>query len=116
MSLASPLFSSGTYVVTREGGVGSIADGDWTPAATGTINIDAGVQPLSGNDLKMLPEGQHAENMMKLYTSTELYTVRGDIGPDLVAINGFSWKVTNVRRYTILSNNFKVLVQRVDLP
>ncbi len=115
MSLASPLFTSGTYTVTRRA-TGSLANGDWTPGASSTFTVEADLQPLSGNDLKILPEGQHGEEMQKLYLSVELFTARLDKEADQITIDGAEWKVINVRKYTILTGNFKVIVARIDQP
>ena len=117
MSLTSPLFQSGTYTVTRgSAGTLSATNGDWTPGGTSTINVAADLQPLSGNDLKILAEGHHGEEMQKMYLATELFTAREDIAADEVTIDGAQWKVINVRKYTILSGNFKVIVARIDMP
>lgn len=115
MSLTSPLFQSGTYTVTREA-VGSYVNGDWTPGSESTFTVDADLQPLSGNDLKVLPEGQHGEELQKMYLATELFTAKDTVAPDKVTIDGAFWRVINVRKYTILSSNFKVIVARIDMP
>ena len=115
MSLTSPLFQSGTYTVTRQA-AGSYVDGDWTPGADSTFPVDADLQPMSGNDLKILPEGQHGEEMQKMYLAVELFTAREGKQPDEVTIDGAQWRVINVRKYTILTGNFKVIVARIDMP
>lgn len=115
MSLTSPLFTSGTYVVTRQA-TGSYVNGDWTPGSDSTFNVDGDLQPLSGADLKILPEAFHTEEVQKMYLSTELFSARDNKEADKIAIDGADWRVINVRKYTILSSNFKVMLARIDQP
>ena len=115
MSLASPLFKSGTYTVTRQAS-GAYVKGVWTPGADSTFPLDADLQPVSGADLKILPEGFHTEELQKMYISTELFSARVGKEADQITIAGAQWKVINVRKYTTLSGNFKVIVARIDQP
>ena len=115
MSLASPLFASGTYTVTRQA-AGSYVAGDWTPGATSNFNVSGDLQPLSGADLKILPEAFHTEEVQKMYLSTELFSARAGKEADQIAIDGAQWKVINVRKYTTLTGNFKVMLARIDQP
>ena len=109
--------STDTLTVTRETVETYDANGDLVPGVSSTFVIVAAVQPLTGNDLQPLPEGQHAENMRKLYTTTLLRT-RGAGPPDAVAIDGETWEVKIVERWKHRTGDiyYKVMIARQDNP
>lgn len=78
---------------------GSYVDGEWVPGSTTDINITASVQPASREDLVNLPEGRRLSDYIRLYTSTELYTVtEGDQPqqPDLFDWHGHTYECVEV--------------------
>jgi hypothetical protein len=59
------------------------------------ITITASIQPMSGEEMEMLPEGRHDQAGYKLYTSFRIRTVT-DINPDQVEIFGERYEVVQV--------------------
>jgi hypothetical protein len=108
-------YNTGTYTVKRYAN-GTNANGHYTPATPTTITIKASVQPLSGRDLKDLPEGQRADDLRTLYTTTRLYTVSANGNPDVITIEGDRYRVTKVEYFGILSGHYRVLCERLEVP
>lgn len=63
--------NTGTYTVTRLA-AGTRTLGKVTAGAPSTFEIVASVQPPSGRLLRVLAEGQLADDMRVVYTATEL--------------------------------------------
>jgi hypothetical protein len=120
MSLNSVIdsFATGTYAVTR-GSAGSYVDGRWTPGGTSVVNIDACIQPVSGKELKALPEAFHGETIKKWYSKVEVFTVtEGATGvpADRIAIGSDSYDVIAVegwQRSLSGGDYFKAFIARV---
>ena len=118
-------FGTGTYQVTRPA-IGTWVDGHYVnEGAPSTFPIDASVQPMSGRDLRDLPEGMHAEDVRRLWTRTELRTASTQIGasssnassePDVVSIDGEDYRVVRVEHFAILDDFYRVLVARLGAP
>ena len=84
-----------SYTVTREG-TETITLGVVTPGATSTFPIVASIQPVSGSDLQLLPEGEHAKESRVLYTATQLIARSETVAGDSVAIDSEAWRVVRV--------------------
>lgn len=93
------VFGTGTYTVTRTA-AGARTLGRYAPGATSTFTIAASVQPLTGREIKALPEGDHADEHRVVYTTTELRTLMASVGaPDSVSIDGEAWDVARVEKW-----------------
>lgn len=107
---------TGDYTVTRTV-AGSYAGGLYTPGSTSSFSIEASVQPVTGRDLKVLPEGHHSEEMVKIFTKTELKTRSPGFDPDKVAIGGETYEVKNVQAWTAFGGkHYEVLAARQVIP
>lgn len=97
MSLRSVIgvFATGNYQVTRRA-AGTMLFGRYLPGSAITIDISASVQPVTGRQLRTLPEGQSASETRVIYTTTELKTRTPTTEPDRIRINGEAWDVINV--------------------
>jgi hypothetical protein len=101
--------ATGTYTVQRRE-AGSYTLGRYTPGALSTFSIVASVQPVSGRELKDLPEGQHGDELRLVLTTTELrtrfpgqpdaseYGVPGN-DPDHIILDGEPWRIVHVERW-----------------
>lgn len=98
------------YTVTRRA-AGAYASGIWADGSTSTFSITAHVQPVTGRDLKTLPEGQRAEDSRIVYTTTELRATAG--GPDSISIGGEAYEVTRVETWSGLGGtHYRAIVHR----
>lgn len=101
MSLALVIasFKTGTYSVSRPG-ADSYTDGIRTAGSPTVFTADMSIQPLSGRDLRALPEGRRAEDARVLWTSTELR--KGDV----ITIGSELFEVYNVKTHDVLQAGF----------
>lgn len=53
-------------------GAGAYVSGVWVPGATGNIGIQGSIQPASGKDLQLLPEGRRVEAAYAVYTVSQV--------------------------------------------
>lgn len=108
---------TGTYTVTRTPS-GSYTLGRYTPASPTTFTITAVVEPFGGREIKVLPEGQFAEDVAVLYTSTELLTMSPTSVPDSVAIDGDNYSVFRIAGPWTLrgATHYEVYVARQRVP
>lgn len=109
-------FTTGTYTVTRRAGAGTNSNGHYTKPSPTTFSIDASVQPVTGRALKDLPEGMRADDVKILYTGTELHTVDTAGHADTIAIAGENYRVTKVEAFFVISDHYRVTVERTDVP
>lgn len=61
-------------VITRQT-PGAYVNGVYIAGVNSTLNILASVQPVSGEDQVVLPEGKRLSDFVKVYTDTELLIV-----------------------------------------
>lgn len=79
-----------TLTVIRPGTV-TYVDGVATDAGDGsTFEVQGSLQPMTGRDLLVVPEGQRHQRRWKLYTTAELKTAEsaGNQGADRVVWQG----------------------------
>ena len=110
LSLVIASFQTGTYTVTRRAS-DTYTAGIRTVGASSTFTIDASLQPVTGRDLRALPEGRRAEDFRVLWTkSAEL---RLEPNPDTIAIGSETFEIYRVFGYSILEPTFyRVLIAR----
>lgn len=105
-------FKTGTYTRSRYT-AGVYTDGVWVQGAATVTTVDASIQPLTGKDLEMLPEGWSTSTAMKVYT-------RGDIAvDDILTVDSESWRVITKMSYpghSGLLGHTKAIIARVDQP
>lgn len=85
----------GGYIVTRTP-AGSYVNGRYTAGSPTTFPIDAVVQPSSGREIKVVAEGQFAEDTKVLWTSTPLVTMSPSDVPDTIVIAGDTYSVSQI--------------------
>jgi hypothetical protein len=109
-------FATGTYTVTRTG-AGSYSGGILSAGSTSSFSIVASVQPLSGRDLQVLPEGQRTDETRVLYTTTQLLTRTATQAPDSISIDGSTYEVFKVEDWTYIGvTHYRAYVSRKDRP
>ncbi len=108
--------STGSYTVTRRVAATYDTSGVRVAGASSTLSITASVQNISGRDLKSLPEGQHADDMRVLFTTTELRTRTPAYDADRVAIDGEAFEVVKVRKASIRATFYRCYLSRKVTP
>lgn len=114
MSLSSVIFPTDLYVVTRTN-QGAYVDGDYVPGSTEEITITAGIQPVSGDMLRNLREGQISDDVRVVYTAVELVALDETAGivADTLVHDGDVWRVFKVERFRILANRWRAHIERI---
>jgi hypothetical protein len=106
------------YVVTRTP-AGTYSNGRYVAGTPFTLTIDAVVQPESGRELKVLAEGEYAEDHKVLWTSTALQTISPTTSvPDAIVISGDTYSVAKTEGPWNMSGVtfYKVSVARQRVP
>lgn len=104
---------SDDYTVTRTGVAAYDVHGDPVAGSSSTFSIRACVQPVSGRDLQRVPEGLRTQELIALFTPTELRTKTGTNEPDTVAVNGVTYQVQQVERWAELGNYWRAIAMKV---
>lgn len=104
--LADPDFRTGDpswgYVVTRRAAPTWVDGAPVAGTASSFTTGPAVLRPLSGRDLRALPEGYHAEDHRKLISTADLRAADAKTGTpgDVVTIDGEPWTVHRVATTT----------------
>lgn len=73
-----------------------------TPNNDTTLTVRASVQPLTAEEIEMLPEGSDSKESIKLYTIDKLYPRQGNPPRkgDFFELNGFKYEVVSSEDHT----------------
>lgn len=103
-----------TYTVTRTT-AGTPTDGVYANGTTSTLSIEASIQPVTGDVLKSLPEGQHVESTRVVYTTSELKSNSAGYDPDRITIDGEVFEVFQVEKFSApgFGTHYRALISRM---
>jgi phosphoribosylaminoimidazole carboxylase (NCAIR synthetase) len=91
--------TAASYSITRTL-AGSAVNGRYTAGAADALDIVASVQPVTGDDLKTLPEAQHTDSVIVIYTETELYTRTATHEPDVITFEAETYELFKVEKWS----------------
>lgn len=114
MSLSNAVLCfSHPLTVIREK-TGFYVEGRYQETPPEEVAIKASVQPVSGQDRMMLPEGIRSKEIVKIYTTYLLKTAsaEGSIKADVVIYNGCRYDVTMVQDWTVDGGFYKAFAAR----
>ena len=120
MSIASSMIDRfGREVsVKRQRREGQYVKGEWVPTSiNNSFSIKASIQPIDGEQLQQLEEGERSTEARSLWTTTKLLNVREDgrMNADIVIDQDDSeWLVTKVETWPKLLNHFKCTIIRIN--
>ena len=101
-------------------GVGSWdGNGEWTDGLISTVYIKANIQPnLSGNMMRMLPEGDRSKQAIAIYSVEPLIMAEEGLQAkkaDVVYWSGYKWQVKAVMTYAMgILNHSESVAVRLD--
>lgn len=105
------LLSGNTVTVTRLDALAYDANGvaDVGSAVTSTFDITGVIHPMTGDDVKRLPEGLQDSTGVVVITPTELRAAdtSGATPGDRFAYDGRNYEVTSAERWADLGNFFR---------
>jgi hypothetical protein len=91
-----------------------VSTGRYTEGSESSFEISGSYQPLARSELEFLPEGRREEHAYKIYTDTELRTLKDDTNPDKVVIDGQDYEVySRLPWRNFVINHYKFLVMKV---
>jgi hypothetical protein len=106
-------FATGIYTVTRQGPGSYDENGRAVSGELSEFTIRASVQPVTGQELKVLPEARHGEELRAVYTTTPLRTHGPAGAADRLSIDGAAWEVIRAEAWP---SHCRAYVARVVSP
>lgn len=103
------------YTIQRPA-TGSYVNGVWVAGAATNVAIMATIQPVTGEDMKTLPEGRRLSDYVKVYTSTEVFPVSETIQqPDQLVWRGSTYECisVDVRQMDVIAH-YKAIFSKVS--
>jgi hypothetical protein len=81
-----------------------------------TFSMIASIQPLTQQELQLLPEGMRTQGRVKVYTQTELFTLKQAtaIPPDRFSYGGVDYLVERKDDWEDYGDYFKFIAVRVN--
>lgn len=108
--------TTGTYTVTRSIPSTDYDKGRPLPPTTSTLDIQANVQPTSGDDLESVPEAFRGHEMVSIWTTTELLAARpGANEADEIQVRGRRFRIIRVHRWDIEGGFYKAHAVLVEV-
>lgn len=88
-------------VTVTRAGQGAWVEGVWVPGSEETLSVLASIQPVTPEDLQMLPEGRRLDARYALFSDTELNGALEGSGqdPDRVTLFGEDHEIAAVGRW-----------------
>jgi len=97
-----------TYTITRSVPTTLIVNGRPAAPTVSTLDIEANVQPTSGDDLESVPEAFRSHEMVSIWTTTELLAGRpGSNEGDVITVRGRLFRVIKLHRWDIQGGFYK---------
>lgn len=103
-----------TITLLRKGTTGVYDEnGRYNEPADVSSTIEAHIQPANGIELQDLPEGRHGRDTIKIYTTTQLYTVNESTKrqPDKIIYDSKTYQVDRVWDRNVV---YKALATKVE--
>lgn len=102
-------------VVLRRYSAGENVDGKYVEGQAEDLPILMSVQPVTGRQLEMLPEGKRAKEVLVGYTEhTDIRTVEQGDQADQVLVDGIAYEVHSRKHYRAVIPHASVMLVRVD--
>jgi len=94
---------------------GQYVNGKWVKGSVIDIILTASLQPVTGDELKQLPQGRRSDQTYKMYSSIKLKTVRDTKNPDYTMLDGEKFEVISVSpNQNNIINHYKIIIQKVN--
>jgi len=92
------------------------SDGRQVPGASASTTIYGSVQPATGKDLEILPEGLRTKDAKRVYTYTALTPANQhtETTGDILVIDTFSYEVQQVKRERSIIAHYRAICTRLQ--
>jgi len=96
------------------GQIGTYINGEWISsfAASVPVRIIA-PQPVTSNELQMMPNGEDGRDYLKTYSETKIFIRESGEDSDKIIFNGFEYKIVQVDDRTILGNFYRIIMRKI---
>lgn len=96
---------------------GAYYRGEWANGVETVVTVYGSVQPVSGQELMVLPEGRRTRDTVKIYTDTELNTSENNQQADKILWRGHLYEVAMKAPYQSgVINHFKYYATKLQVP
>ena len=91
-------------------------NGDWVGGTPIIKTIQAVVQPVNGDELQTVPEGERTNKLIKLHTTEVLKTTdeANAVSADTVVVDGETFRIITVSDWNKLGGFYKTIAVRED--
>lgn len=117
IDLSSVITSLASHVSlpVKRPAAGSFVAGRYVEVAPVALTVLASVQPLTGEDLEVLPEAERTSDAIEIFSIAELFPVNHTLNKlgDLVTYRGRDYRVRNVEQWDVNGNYFRSVATRV---
>lgn len=86
------MFFNRSVTVLRQAAGHYGSDGIWVAPVSVELTFYTSVQPVSPDDMALLPEGRRDQEAFALYTRRRINTAQGDTNADRVEIDGRTYE------------------------
>jgi len=97
---------------------GTWTDGRFVKGVQSEITIEASVQPLRGNEVKILPEHRRTSEAVKIYTSTKIRTTdeKNQLPADVILHDNKRFEIHSVENWSIGTDipYYKIIAVKED--
>ena len=108
-------FRSAQTVMRQTGG--GYVRGEWVDGTQAVVTIYGSVQPVSGQELLVLPEGRRTSEVVKVYTDSELNTSEIGQDPDRMMWRGHLYEIAmKAPHQSNVINHFKYYATKIQVP
>ena len=93
-----------------------MSKGRYTEGTPTALTITASVQPLTADEMQLLPEGRRADESFRLYTDTRLLTANRvtNKNADIITIDGTRYEVLSCETWqNTIINHYKAIVSKI---
>ena len=103
--------------VLRRSEGGTYVKGEWVaPTPTDTDVEIISPQPMTADELQMLPPGEQVRNYVKTWITSEVHLWSDTYGPtlenpDLLIVNSRSYKIVQINNRSILGNFYRAVMR-----
>ena len=117
MTIPEPAEQFESGITVSRYGAATKTDGVWVAATPTTFTMVASMQPMEGDELLMVPEGDREREHITIFTDTLLRTIDQEAltGADVVTWNGNDYEVKKVRNYRMGAlDHYECIASRVN--
>lgn len=102
-------------IILRRYSAGAYSDGVWIDGANTDTTIQASVQPLTSNELRLLPEGDRGKRGWKIFSNTQ-FSLGSDSGvkSDELIIDGITFRISDKEDFQVFGHSEAIFIEATE--